>query len=151
MNELKNYTFELSIERNQLISKDENEKRKYYRNYLHYHQKEILKKLIFESVEKIKIEYGSKCEYDCEYKHKEKQEKSRIDGELYSVGYIKNISEEEIKLIQKEINDKIKNKKGGATSSINGFNYNENEEYKNWYIGIKQDFETKSQPLIRSL
>lgn len=119
-----NIVFELSIDRNKLIQKGELEKRKHYRNYLHHHQKEILKSILNETI--------NKNDYECEwnYIHHDKiYEEQRREGELYSIGYIKEIEKKEIEEIEKRMNEKVGIKKENEKT----FNYMEKKECVEWY------------------
>jgi hypothetical protein len=117
-----NIIFELSIERLKLIEKDG--KRKRYKNYLHNHQKEILEKILTEMIDVNNYE----CKWD--YLYKEKVDKNeRRDGELFSIGYIKNIFQEEIETIKKNICDKLK----FSNEDEKTFKYEENNNCIEWY------------------
>jgi hypothetical protein len=120
-----NIIFELSIERSKLIGREGIEKRKHYRNYLQCHQKEILEKILSEMIDKNKYE----CEWNYLYKEKEYDKYYIREGELYSVGYIKNIKEEEIEIIKKNICDKLKI----SNEEEKIFNYEENNNNIDWY------------------
>ncbi len=132
-----NIIFEFSIESKKLIEKDG--KRKRYKNYLHYHQKEILEKILTEMIDANNYE----CKQNYFYKEKV-YENQRREGELYSVGYIKNISNEEMENIKNNICDKLKI----SNKDEKTFKYEENN--MEWYENKLKEGIYKYKKIVKS-